>query len=65
MSEKFGNESERLALLLRIRFSMKYLLYLYLTESRNETCYVELEGFLLIAFVFKNRFNKYLQMQFF
>lgn len=38
VSEKFGNESERLALLLRIRSSMKYLLYLYLTESRDESC---------------------------
>lgn len=37
-SEKFGDESERLALLLRIRSSMKYLFYLYLTESRDESC---------------------------
>lgn len=35
-SEKFWDESEKLALLLRS--SMKYLLYLYLTESRDETC---------------------------
>lgn len=43
-SEKFGDESERLALLLRIRSSMKYLLYLYFIRRAEMRVAVTLRG---------------------